>query len=303
MMRATLLYLSSQPTLRRWMETSSLSRPLTKRFVAGMTLDEEISVVRRLNAEGILATLDRLGESVQSMEEAAASRASYIQALDRIAAEKLEATISIKLTQFGLDFGEQQCLDNVRQLVGKAKALGNIVEVDMEASPYVDATLRIVHRLHQESGAVRAVVQAYLYRTFDDTSALCEAAIPVRLVKGAYKEPHSIAFPTKAAVDSEFARITHLLLDRGTQPAIASHDEKLLEDAERYAGQKGIGKNRFEFQMLYGIRRDLQNRLVQNGYRLRLYVPYGDAWYPYFMRRLAERPANVFFLMRNLVRR
>jgi proline dehydrogenase len=237
------------------------------------------------------------------MEEAAASRASYIQALDRIAAEKLEATISIKLTQFGLDFGEQHCLDNVRQLVGKAKALGNIVEVDMEASPYVDATLRIVHRLHEESGAVRAVVQAYLYRTFDDTSALCEAAIPVRLVKGAYKEPHSIAFPTKAAVDSEFARITHLLLDRGTQPAIASHDEKLLEDAERYAGQKGIGKNRFEFQMLYGIRRDLQNRLVQNGYRLRLYVPYGDAWYPYFMRRLAERPANVFFLMRNLVRR
>ena len=219
-----MLYLSTQPALRRWMETSSLSRPLTKRFVAGMTLDQEISVVRRLNDEGILATLDHLGESVKSIEEAAASRDSYMHALDRIAAEKLRATVSIKLTQFGLDFGEGQCLDDVRRLVCKAKDFGTVVEVDMEASPYVDATLRIVHRLHEETGSVRAVVQSYLHRTFDDTSALCDAAIPVRLVKGAYKEPHSIAFPTKAEVDSEFARIARLLLDRGTYPAIASHE-------------------------------------------------------------------------------
>lgn len=302
-MRATLLYLSTQPALRRWTETSSFSRKLIKRFVAGMTLDEEISVVRRLNAEGILATLDHLGESVKSTEEAAASRDSYINALDRIGAEKLQATISIKLTQFGLDFGERQCLDNVRPLVSKAKSLGTAVEVDMEASPYVDATLRIVHRLHEEDGPVRAVVQAYLFRTFDDTAALCDAAIPVRLVKGAYEEPRSIAFPTKAEVDSEFVRITHLLLDRGTYPAIGSHDETLLQETERYAARQGVAKDKFEFQMLYGIRRDLQDRLVRDGYRLRLYVPYGDAWYPYFMRRLAERPANLFFLLKNLVRR
>jgi proline dehydrogenase len=303
MLRALLLYLSTQPTLRRWMETSPMSRTVTKRFIAGKTLDEELSVVRRLNDEHILATLDHLGESVKSKEEAEASVASYLVALDRIAEAKLKATISIKLTQFGLGFGEQQCLENVRRLACKAKALGNRVEVDMEASQYVDATLRIVHRLHEETGAVRAVVQAYLYRTFDDTAALCDARIPVRLVKGAYKEPGSVAFPKRPHVDAEFARITHLLLDRGADPAIASHDEKLIQETTRYAAQRGVGKDDFEFQMLYGIRRDLQSRLVQAGYHVRLYVPYGEAWYPYFMRRLAERPANVLFLIRNLIRR
>jgi proline dehydrogenase len=303
MLRALLLYLSTQPILRRWMETSPMSRTMTKRFIAGRTLDEELSVVRRLNDEHILATLDHLGESVKSKEEADASVASYLVALDRIAEARLKATISIKLTQFGLDFGEQQCLDNVRRLACKAKALGNRVEVDMEASQYVDTTLRIVHRLHEETGAVRAVVQAYLYRTFDDTAALCDARIPVRLVKGAYKEPGSVAFPKRPQVDAEFARITHLLLDHGADPAIASHDEELIQATTRYAAQRGAGKDNFEFQMLYGIRRDLQSRLVHDGYRLRLYVPYGEAWYPYFMRRLAERPANVLFLIRNLIRR
>ncbi len=303
MMRAILLYLSTQPTLRRWMETSPMSRTITRRFIAGLTLEEELAVVRRLNDEHILATLDHLGESVKSREEAAASAASYLTALDKIAEAGLHATISIKLTQFGLDFGEGECLENVRPLACKAKSLGTAVEVDMEASQYVDATLRIVHRLHEETGAVRAVVQAYLCRTFDDTSALCEAKIPVRLVKGAYKEPSSVAFPKRAQVDQEFVRITHLLLDRGIDPAIATHDEKLVQETMSYVAQRGIGKGSFEFQMLYGIRRDVQSQLVRDGYRLRLYVPYGDAWYPYFMRRLAERPANLLFLMRNLARR
>ncbi len=280
-----------------------MSRTMTKRFVAGTTLDQELAVVRRLNDEHILATLDHLGESVTSKEEAAESTRSYLAALDRIAEAGLQATISIKLTQFGLDFGERECLENVRPLACKARALKTRVEVDMEASPYVDATLRIVHRLHEETASVRAVVQAYLYRTFDDTSALCDAGIPVRIVKGAYKEPGSIAFPKRPQVDAEFARITHLLLERGVDPAIATHDEQLIQDAERYAAKHSRGKDTFEFQMLYGIRRDLQSRLAQEGYRLRLYVPYGDAWYPYFMRRLAERPANVLFLLRNLVRR
>lgn len=280
-----------------------MSRTLTKRFIAGETLEEELAVVRRLNNEHILATLDHLGESVKSKEEGDASVASYLLALERIAEAKLKATISIKLTQFGLDFGEQRCLDNVRQLACKAKTLGNRVEIDMEASQYVDATLGIVHRLHEETGAIRAVVQAYLYRTFEDTSALCDANIPVRLVKGAYKEPSSVAFPKRKQVDDEFIRITRLLLDRGVDPAIATHDENLIQETTRYTAQRGAGKDRFEFQMLYGIRRDLQSRLVQDGYRLRLYVPYGEAWYPYFMRRLAERPANVLFLIRNVIRR
>ncbi len=303
MMRALLLYLSTQPQLRRWMETSSTARPLTKRFVAGMTLDQEVAVIHRLNQENILATLDRLGESVQSPEEALSSRDSYLQALDRIAAEKLKATISVKLTQFGLDFGEQSCYENVRELACKAKRLGTAVEVDMEASQYVDSTLRIVHHLHEEAGAVRAVVQAYLRRTYEDTEALCEARIPVRLVKGAYKEPASIAFEQKAEVDAGFIRVLRLLLDRGVYPAIATHDPKLVEETVRYAAANGRPKDGFEFQMLYGIRRDLQDRLVRDGYRLRLYVPYGEAWYPYFMRRLAERPANLIFLARNLIRR
>jgi proline dehydrogenase len=303
MTRAILLYLSTQPTLRRWMETSPMSRKMTKRFVAGLTLDEELAVVRRLNDEHILATLDHLGESVRSMEEAAASVASYLTALDQIAERRLNATISIKLTQFGLDFGEDRCLDNVRPLACKARALGTKVEIDMEASQYVDATLRLVRRLHEETASVRAVVQAYLYRTFDDTSALCDVKIPVRLVKGAYKEPSSIAFPKRPEVDAEFARITHLLLDRGNYPAIATHDENLIRETIRYAAERKISSDNFEFQMLYGIRRDLQRRLVADSYRLRLYVPYGDAWYPYFMRRLAERPANVLFLVRNLLRR
>ena len=303
MTRALLLYLSRQPTLRRWMETSSMSRPLTRRFIAGMTLDQEIQVIRRLNAEGILATLDRLGESVTSLAEATESVNSYLTALDRVAREKLNATISIKLTQFGLDFGERDCLENVCRLVRRAKELDNKVEIDMEASQYVDATLRIVHRLHEEFGCVRAVVQAYLFRTYADTEALCDAGIPVRLVKGAYREPHSIAFRTKQEVDAEFVRILRLMLDRGVYPAIASHDENLIDDTVQYASQQKLAKTGFEFQMLYGIRRDLQDRLTRQGYILRLYVPYGDAWYPYFMRRLAERPANVLFLLRNLVRR
>jgi len=284
------------------METSSAAERLTSRFIAGHNLESEVAVCRRLNAEGILASLDHLGESVKSLEEADRSRDAYLCALDRIATLGLQATVSIKLTQLGLDFSKAACQANVEQLVQRAKAIGTSVEIDMESSEYVDRTLALVSDLHVRFGSVRAVIQAYLYRSENDIEDLCRQSIPVRLCKGAYQEPSDVAFPRKADVDRNYVRLMTKLFERGTNPAIASHDERIIPQAVQYVRERNIAPGRFEFQMLYGIRRDLQRRLVAEGYRLRLYVPYGDAWYPYFMRRLAERPANVLFLARNLLK-
>jgi proline dehydrogenase len=284
------------------METSPAAERLTSRFIAGHTLEREVAVCRRLNAEGILASLDHLGESVKSLEEAERSRDAYLAALDQIATLGLQATVSIKLTQLGLDLSEARCRANVEQLVQRAKAIGTSVEIDMESSEYVDRTLALVSDLHARFGSVRAVIQAYLYRSESDIEDLCRQSIPVRLCKGAYKEPSDVAFPHKLEVDRNYVRLMTKLLEHGTYPAIASHDERIIPQAVQYARERNITPDRFEFQMLYGIRRDLQRRLVTEGYQLRLYVPYGDAWYPYFMRRLAERPANVLFLARNLLK-
>jgi proline dehydrogenase len=302
MLRHLFLFLSHQRTLRRWMETSPVSRKFTKRFIAGLTLDQEIEVCRRLNQENIMATIDRLGENVTSPEEAARSRDAYLEVLEHIAQEQLDATASVKLTQIGLDFGEQVCLDLVRAMACKAKQIGAAIEIDMESSEYVDRTLDIVTHLHEQTGAVRAVVQSYLRRTEADVERLNALRIPVRLVKGAYDEPHNVAFPSKRQVNASFIRLMKLLMDRGVYPAIATHDDHIIGEALRHAHERRMDKSSFEFQMLYGIRRDLQRNLVNEGYRLRLYVPFGEAWYPYFMRRLAERPANVVFLARNLLR-
>ena len=302
MLRSLFLFLSHQRTMRRWVETSPVSRKLTRRFIAGQTLEDALEVCRRLSREGITATLDRLGENVTSLEEAAAARDSYLLGLERLAALNIGGTTSIKLTQFGLDFSVETCLANVRRLVARAKELGTMVEIDMESSDYTDRTLQIVTTLHDEFAAVRAVIQAYLRRTAKDVAMLCEKGVPVRLCKGAYDEPHTVAFPSKSEVDDNYQRQTRILLDCGNDPAIATHDEKMMRAALAYIREKKIPPGRFEFQMLYGIRRDLQRRVVAEGYRLRLYVPYGDAWYPYFMRRLAERPANVLFLLRNVLR-
>jgi len=284
------------------METSSAAERVTSRFIAGHTLEREVAVCRRLNAEGILASLDHLGESVKSLEEAERSRDAYLGALDQIAMLGLQATVSVKLTQLGLDFSEAECRANVEQLVRRAKAIGTLVEIDMESSEYVDRTLALVSDLHARFGSVRAVIQAHLYRSEHDIEDLCRHSIPVRLCKGAYKEPSDVAFPHKLEVDRNYVRLMTKLLERGTYPAIASHDERIIPQAVQYVKERNIAPDRFEFQMLYGIRRDLQRRLVTDGYRLRLYVPYGNAWYPYFMRRLAERPANVLFLARNLLK-
>lgn len=284
------------------METSRAAQRLTSRFIAGNTLQQELAVCQSLNGEGILATLDHLGESVTSLAEAEQSRDAYLAALDQIAALALKATVSVKLTQLGLDFSEDECRANVERLVERAKSIGSAVEIDMESSAYVDRTLALVTMLHAKHGSVRAVIQAYLYRSESDIENLSKLSIPVRLCKGAYKEPSDIAFPDKSDVDKNYVLLMTRLLDNGAYPAIASHDEKIIQHALQYVKERNIAPDRFEFQMLYGISRDLQKRLVAGGHRLRLYVPYGDAWYPYFMRRLAERPANVVFLARSMLR-
>jgi proline dehydrogenase len=284
------------------METSPAADRLTSRFIAGSAIEREVAVCQKLNADGYLATLDHLGESVTSLEEAAQSRDAYLTALERIAKLNLDATVSVKLTQLGLDFSAEACLANMECLVARAKSIGRMVEVDMEASPYVDRTLALVSQLHQRYGSVRAVIQAYLFRSEGDVKNLCRLGIPIRLCKGAYRESSEVAFPRKKDVDANYVRLMLELFEHGTYPAIASHDEKILDRALGYIQERNIAPDRFEFQMLYGVGRELQRRLVAAGYRLRLYVPYGDAWYPYFMRRLAERPANVVFLFRNLLK-
>ncbi len=302
MLRSALLYLSEQKQIRHFTETSPVARRLTSRFVAGMTLADAMAVCERLRDDFILSTLDRLGESVTSLAEADAARDGYMQALASISSRGLPTTVSIKLTQFGLLISEDRCRANVMALARAASEAGNRIEIDMESSDLVDATLGIVAHVHEVHHNVRGVIQAYLRRSEADLEALCGRGIPVRLCKGAYKESAEIAFARKSEVDASYVRLMKRLFDRGVDPALATHDENIIEQAKDYARLHGIDPSRFEFQMLYGIRRDLERRFVEQGYRLRLYVPYGDAWYPYFMRRLAERPANLLFLMRNFVR-
>jgi proline dehydrogenase len=300
--RSFFLFLSRLGWLRRWMETSSLARRLSTRFVAGETLEQALDVVRKLNAEGITVTLDHLGESVSTLAEAASARDVYLRTLDAIHAGGIQGNVSLKLTQFGLDLSYEQCLANVEQLVRRASEHGSFVRVDMESSDYTDRTLELLYTLHARYGAVGVVIQSYLHRSEADIDKLCAAKIRVRLCKGAYLEPDTVAFARKYDVDRNYRELTRYLLQKGTYPAIATHDESIIRVTRKFVEERKIPRDSFEFQMLYGIRRDLQRRLVADGYRVRLYVPFGVAWYPYYMRRLAERPANVFFMLRNLFR-
>jgi proline dehydrogenase len=303
MLRRSFLYLSNQSWLRHWMENSSLSSKFTSRFIAGRRLDEAIQVMTKLRRENMDTSLDFLGENVTSLDEATASRDSYLGTLAAIRASLLPATVSVKLTQLGLDFSAEACRNNVSQLVEQAAAMNTRVEIDMESSEYTDRTLALICAMFERfPKAVRAVIQAYLYRSEADIRRMNALGIPVRLCKGAYRESPKVAFALKSDVDRNYIKLMRLLLEEGADPAIASHDERILRDAQLYIHERKISPDRFEFQMLYGIRRDLQKRLIADGFRLRLYVPYGDAWYPYFMRRLAERPANVLFIARNLLR-
>jgi proline dehydrogenase len=300
--RGLILFLSRQKRLRSWMEASALAQRLARRFVAGATLDDALATGRRLNAEGIAVTLDHLGESVTSLAEAAAARDVYLRTLSTIVDTGIRGNVSLKLTQLGLEFSYDECRANIERLAACAARLKTFVRIDMEASAYTDRTLRLARGLHAAYGSVGVVIQACLRRSRQDVEALCRDCIRVRLCKGAYLEPAGVAFPRKRDVDRNYVELLQLLLDNGEYPAIATHDERIVNAAKSYAERRRISRDGFEFQMLYGIRRDLQRRLVAEGYRLRLYVPFGQAWYPYYMRRLAERPANLFFILRNLLR-
>jgi proline dehydrogenase len=301
-LRRTLLYLSHQRELRRRAETSMLARRLASRFVAGDTLEDALRVCTGIREQGITATLDYLGENVTSLEEAAACRDVYCRMLRSMAAAGLQPNVSLKLTQFGLDISPEACEANVGRLVETAAETSGFVRVDMESSEYTDRTLSLVTRLHARFGTCGTVLQAYLRRSASDVNCLAHERIRVRLCKGAYLEPPAVAFPDKRDVDRNYLELARTLLARGPYPAIATHDPKMIAGVKQFVSAQGIARDKFEFQMLYGIRRDLQRQLVQDGYRLRLYIPFGEAWYPYFMRRLAERPANLLFLLRNLAR-
>jgi proline dehydrogenase len=300
-LRRALLALAANRKLRAWAETSPVAKRISSRFMAGRTLEEALSVCAGLRGRGIAATLDYLGENVKSAEEAAACRDVFLHAVEALHAAGLEPNVSIKLTQLGIDFSESACEANVTALAETAERLGGFVRVDMESSAYTERTLDLVRRVHRRHPACGVVLQACLYRSAQDVNTLIHEGIRVRLCKGAYLEPPETAFPAKADVDRHYIGLAHHLLAAGHYPAIATHDERIIDRIERFAMNNRVPRDSFEFQMLYGIRRDLQERLHEDGYRIRIYVPFGEAWFPYFMRRLAERPANLLFLLRNLL--
>ncbi|HEX6494759.1 MAG TPA: proline dehydrogenase family protein [Acidobacteriaceae bacterium] len=291
--------------MRRFSEASSMGRRLSSRFVAGMHTADALRAAAELNSQGISVTLDSLGENIHSPEEAHRSAAIYHELLDAIHERHLDANVSVKLTQMGMDLDPLLAEEIVRAMTDHARMTGSFVRVDMEGSEYTQATIDMVRRIHAEpgnQGHVGIVIQAYLYRSQADIGVLLKDGIRVRLCKGAYQEPADKAFPAKAQVDENFVRLAEILLDSGIFHGIATHDENMIDATLAYVQKQGIPPSAFEFQMLYGVRRDLQRALVQQGYRVRVYVPFGTEWYPYFMRRLAERPANVIFLAKNLLK-
>ncbi len=303
-LRAGLLWLSEQPRIFRFVRGNGLARRFASRFVAGETVDDAVAALGRLNAAGISATLDLLGESVRDAAEASAARDVYLTLLDRIAAARADGNVSVKLTQMGLDIDETLCVEHLSAIVARAQRYGCFVRIDMEQSAYTERTLALfTRRFHPQFGnAVGVVLQSYLRRTERDVEAMIALGARVRLCKGAYQEPADVAFPDKRDVDASYVRCMERLLERGNYPGIATHDARIIARAKEFVRARGIPPARFEFQMLYGVRRDLQHALRRDGYNVRVYVPFGDHWYPYLMRRLAERPANIAFLLGNLVR-
>jgi proline dehydrogenase len=304
MLRQALLYLSDQPAIFRFVRRNPLARRFANRFVAGETLETAVDAVRQLNANGISATLDLLGESVRNEAEARAAGREYIRMLEEIDRRKLDSNVSVKLTAMGLDIADELCVDIMQQIVERARQLGSFVRIDMESSDYTERTLRIFEdRLFPSYGAhVGIVLQSYLYRTQVDVEQANRAKARVRLCKGAYNEPETVAFPDKQDVDANYVRCMRALMLDGNYPGLATHDDAMIRQAVEFARQRAIPPERFEFQMLYGVRRDLQESLVRDGWRMRVYVPFGTQWYPYLMRRLAERPSNVAFIAGSVAR-
>jgi proline dehydrogenase len=301
-LRASFLYLSHRRGLQRFVTRRRFTASLAYRFVAGDHLDDAVRVVTDINRRGWSASLDHLGENVAEEKAARAATEDYLAAFERIASERLNANVSVKLTQLGLDISPDLCNELLTRIVQRAQQLDNFVRIDMEGSPYTQRTLDQVLALHERYPNCGVVLQSYLYRTVEDVARVNAAKVRVRLVKGAYDEPPDVAFPKKADVDAKFEAEMQQLLLHGVYPAIATHDDRLIEATRGFVREHDIAPDRFEFQMLYGIRRDLQDRLLREGYRVRIYVPYGTEWYPYLMRRLAERPANLLFIVRSVIR-
>ena len=304
MLRNALLFLSNQQGIFNFVRHNGVAKSFASRFVAGESVTTAIEAVRGLNAKGISASLDLLGESTTNEKEAYASQRQYIELLDMIHREKLNANVSLKLTAMGMDISDDLCVKVTREILERAKQYGNFVRLDMESSAYTQKTLDLFeqHFYPDFRANVGIVLQSYLYRTEADVTRANELGARVRICKGAYKEPAEVAFPEKADVDKNYVTAMHQLMEHGNYPGLATHDEVIIADARRFAKEKGIASDRFEFQMLYGVRRDLQENLVRDGYRMRCYVPFGTQWYPYLMRRLAERPANMAFMTGNVVK-
>ncbi|HYT25470.1 MAG TPA: proline dehydrogenase family protein [Actinomycetota bacterium] len=303
MLKATLLKAAGSPTLKRQMTANPVARRVAGRFIAGATIGDAERVIRELNAKGMSVALDHLGENTGSQAQAREAAAAYLAALDRIQEHGLDANISVKLTALGLDIRPELALEEASKVAARGKEVGAMVGVDMESHAYVERTLETVRRLSASYDDVGVCVQAYLYRTRDDLDRLNDLGVPVRLVKGAYREPPEVAYPHKASVDGAYARLLDSLIQANPYPMVATHDPALVRLAKTLVARYARDRDTFEFQMLYGVRRDLQEQVLAEGYRLRVYVPYGDQWYPYFMRRLAERPANLYFFLSNLAKR
>jgi proline dehydrogenase len=302
MLRSALLKLSESKGLANWVTTNGSTRRMSHRFVAGESLDDAIEASRICNDQGMAVTLDCLGENVATTADAQKTRDTYLEIYDRIAKEKLIANVSCKLTHLGLDISPDFCEGLVSSIVERAAVYDSFLRVDMESSMYTQRTVALVKRVRGQSPCVGTVIQAYLYRSEADIQDLLSYGCRIRLCKGAYKEPPEVAFAKKSDVDANYVKLMRLLLPSGFYHAIATHDPRMIAETIRCAAEKKIPKDDFEFQMLYGIRTDLQRRLVRDGYRLRIYVPFGHEWFPYFMRRLAERPANLGFFVRNFFR-
>jgi proline dehydrogenase len=300
--RSALIWLSGHEGLKDFATRFSFFKKLTTRFVAGETIDEVVPYIREINAENCTASFDHLNEAVDNANEANKEVEEYLQILKRIEETRIRSNISIKLTQFGLDLDPELAYNNARRVVLDAQQRGNFVRVDMEGSAVTQTTIDIFKRLRSEFGLndVGIVLQSYLRRTYDDAQELVKLPARIRICKGAYSEPPEVAFPDKKDTDDNYVKVMQLLLSSGVYHGIATHDPKMIDATVDFASREGIGKEKFEFQMLYGIRRDLQRQLARDGYNMRVYVPYGKHWYPYFMRRLAERPANIWFVMKNM---
>ena len=306
MLRAAFIGLSENRSLRHLAESSSIGHRVSERFVAGTTVADALRATEETNALGMSVSIDNLGENVTNADEAQQSAKLYHELLDRISERRLDANVSLKLTHMGFDVDQRLATDIVSGLVEHARQSQNFVRIDMEGSPYTQRTLDLVQNIHSQNGnrgTVGAVIQAYLRRSEDDVRSLIAQGIRIRLCKGAYKEPAEIAFPDKSDVDASYIKLMKILLKSGIYHGIATHHEKMIEATIRFAQAEKIPASAFEFQMLYGIRRDLQRQLVKQGWRMRVYIPFGTEWYPYFMRRLAERPANALFVARNLLRK